>query len=121
MDTSLDMPTTMTHQHIVHSSPLLQQQQQQHDRSEVTENSTALHQTQDAHISQHQQPQPSSIIQSVSTIKCITSTPKPNKSEEFTIFGSYVAEVLKNMNKQKARRLQMKMMQFINEVDDDSD
>lgn len=38
-------------------------------------------------------------------------------SEEFAIFGSYVAEVMRNMDKQKARMLQMKVMQLITEYD----
>lgn len=36
---------------------------------------------------------------------------------EFVIFGSYVAEVMKNMEKTKARMLQMKVLQLITEYD----
>lgn len=40
---------------------------------------------------------------------------------EFEIFGNYVAAVMKNMRKNDARQLQMKIVQLINSYDDDED
>lgn len=43
---------------------------------------------------------------------------KPQKQTgEFVIFGSYVAEVMKNMDKTKARMLQLKFVELIAEYD----
>lgn len=47
-----------------------------------------------------------------------TDRTNDKKSEEFVIFGSYVAEVMKNMDKHKARMLQMKVIELITEFDD---
>lgn len=38
---------------------------------------------------------------------------------EFDIFGNYVAAVMKNMKKNDARQLQMKIVQLINSYDED--
>ncbi len=38
---------------------------------------------------------------------------------EFDIFGNYVAAVMKNMRKNDARQLQMKIVQLINSYDED--
>lgn len=44
---------------------------------------------------------------------------KSSTSCEFEIFGNYVAAVMKNMRKNDARQLQMKIFQLINSYDED--
>lgn len=44
---------------------------------------------------------------------------KPSTVCEFEIFGNYVAAVMKNMRKNDARQLQMKIVQLINSFDRD--
>lgn len=53
----------------------------------------------------------------VATSSTSSSNKPGGSSEEFVIFGSYLAEVMRNMDKQKARMLQMKVMQLITEYD----
>lgn len=48
-----------------------------------------------------------------------TVTDKPSTLCEFEIFGNYVAAVMKNMRKNDARQLQMKIVQLINSYDED--
>lgn len=85
---------------------LLQQQQQQQQHQQQTQQ---LHAQQPAYTAT-----PSVALEPVAA----TMSAKSNgASEEFVIFGSYVAEVMRNMDKQKARMLQMKVMQLIAEYD----
>lgn len=46
-------------------------------------------------------------------------TEKSSAICEFEIFGNYVAAVMKNMRKNDARQLQMKIVQLINSYDED--
>lgn len=41
------------------------------------------------------------------------------KTDEFDDFGSFVAKVMRNMTKQKSRKLQMNILQFISEIEDE--
>lgn len=108
------------HQHQQQSPSLLQSPQIVSDRESTQSQLTSSNAT------------PSSSRSSINTISSIngnwptplntatstTTSGKSKQSEEFVIFGSYVAEVMKNMDKQKARVLQMKVMQLITEYDD---
>lgn len=84
-------------------------------------------------IHQHRQESPPRVA-SMSTVHSVTSpttvwietqsagpaapaTVEQKQTGEFAIFGSYVAEVMKNMEKTKARVLQMKFLQLITEYD----
>lgn len=54
----------------------------------------------------------------------VISTPQPNstmaekKSDEFEIFGNFVAEVMRNMPKSQSRLLQMNIMKVIADSED---
>lgn len=53
------------------------------------------------------------------TISKSDITEKSSALCEFDIFGNYVAAVMKNMRKNDARQLQMKIVQLINSYDED--
>lgn len=74
-----------------------------------------IHDQQDLPQAMHTKPAPATISTANTTASC--SKPNNGGSEEFVIFGSYLAEVMRNMDKQKARMLQMKVMQLIAEYD----
>lgn len=52
----------------------------------------------------------------------VTTAPAPTsrKQDEFDIFGNFVAEVMRNMNKPKSRLLQMNIMKLIADAESDS-
>lgn len=50
----------------------------------------------------------------------IASTSTNRKQDEFDIFGNFVAEVMRNMNKPKSRILQMNIMKLIADAESES-
>lgn len=69
----------------------------------------------------------STLMNHGTNIEVIPSTPiiaspaaTSRKQDEFDIFGNFVAEVMRNMNKQKSRILQMNIMKLIADAESDS-
>lgn len=135
-------PHLHSHHHDEHQEQQQQQHQQLHESISVEQkpSENVLHEVEDeeTEIIIHRQRQESPPrMTSLTTVQHVTSpttvwveapTAGPStaaavehkeqkQNGEFVIFGSYVAEVMKNMEKTKARMLQMKVLQLITEYD----
>ncbi|XP_031627596.1 uncharacterized protein LOC116343581 [Contarinia nasturtii] len=65
----------------------------------------------------------STLINQGTNIETISSVPVSNpavKQDEFNFFGNFVAEVMRNMPKQKSRTLQMSIMTLIRDAENES-
>lgn len=66
-----------------------------------------------------------STLMNQGNIEVLSSTPiaapsGARKQDEFDIFGNFVAEIMRNVTKQKARFLQMNIMKVITDAESDS-
>lgn len=59
-------------------------------------------------------------IEVISNAPIISAPAATKKPDEFDIFGNFVAEVMRNMNKPKSRILQMNVMKLIADAESDS-